>query len=276
MNLFDSLHVQSFGSSSAGNCTCIWDSETTVLVDCGFSPRFITKNLQRLRKNLPEVTAVLLTHTHSDHVNPVMVETLLKYKIPIHCHERLRGPLFRRFSHFLSDEKRKLFRGFTAPDFTIHTLNVRGFEVPHDSEGGCFGFSLHHTLGNEKKKITIATDMGYPKNGIADEFKDSDIIVIESNHDIGLLDGSNRPAYLKERIKKIGHLSNDQSAAFVVEVIKQSAHEPEAVLLAHISQQCNTNTHAERCMKDALQRNKITRTKVVCTHKDQPSELLSI
>lgn len=276
MNLFESLHVQTFGSSSAGNCTCIWDSETTILVDCGFSPRFTTKNLQRLRKSIPELSAVLITHTHSDHIHPVMVDTLLKNHVPIYCHEKLQGPLFRRFAHFLDHKKREQFRGYTSGDFPVHTMNIHPFEVPHDSEGGCFGYSISHEQHGEIKKVTIATDMGYPKNGTAEEFADSDIIIIESNHDSKMLADSNRPVYLKERIKKIGHLSNDQSAAFVVDVIKKSERKPSAILLAHISQECNTNAHAANAMRAALNENQLGNIQVFCSFRDMPSELLSI
>ncbi len=276
MDLFNTLHVQSFGSSSAGNCTLVWDNESAILVDCGFPPRFTAQNLQRLRKNISEVSAAVITHSHSDHIHPVTVETLLRNKIPIYCHENVLGSLFRRFSHLMTDHYRKYFRTFDGQDFKINSLDIHTFEVPHDSEGGCFGYSITKGTSGNRKKVTISTDMGFPKPGLAEEFIDSDLIVIESNHDTEMLESSNRPAYLIQRIKDIGHLSNKQSAEFVVDIVNKSYKHPVAVMLAHISQQCNTNELAEQCMTTALKKNSFDLTRVEMTYKNMPSNLISI
>ena len=276
MDLFGNLHVQSFGSSSAGNCTLVWDNESAVLVDCGFSPRFTNQNLQRLRKNLAEVSAVVITHSHSDHIHPVMVETLLRNKVPIYCHEQVFGSVSKRFKHLMTDYYKKYFRTFDGQDFRIRSLDIHTFEVPHDSEGGCFGYSISKGTDGNRKKVTISTDMGYPKTGLADEFVNSDVIVIESNHDTEMLENSNRPAYLIQRIKNIGHLSNRQSAEFIVDIVNKSYKHPVAVMLAHISQQCNTNELAEECMTSALKKNNFDQTKVEMTYKNMPSNLITV
>ena len=107
-------------------------------------------------------------------------------------------------------------------------------------------------------------------------FADSDAIVIESNHDPDMLEKSGRPEWLRRRIREIGHLSNEQSARFVLEVMKKSTRPPGTLVLAHISQQCNTNALAVACMEDSLACEGFAGISVVPTHKAKPSRVVDL
>jgi phosphoribosyl 1,2-cyclic phosphodiesterase len=91
-----------------------------------------------------------------------------------------------------------------------------------------------------------------------------------------MLEGSNRPAWLKKRIREIGHLSNDQCAGFVCEVARSSTRPPAAVVLAHISQQCNTNALAEDATAGALRLGGFPDVRVVQSFKSLPSEIVRV
>jgi phosphoribosyl 1,2-cyclic phosphodiesterase len=152
-------------------------------------------------------------------------------------------------------------------DPMIGSFGVEAFEVPHDSPGGCFGYVL--TDGGSR--VTFATDVGFPQERLVEHFAGSGTIVIESNHDPDMLERSGRPEWLKRRIRERGHLSNDQCAELLTAVLRRTTVLPAAVILAHISQECNTNPLAMRTATDALARESAGGVTVVETFKDRPS-----
>jgi phosphoribosyl 1,2-cyclic phosphodiesterase len=91
-----------------------------------------------------------------------------------------------------------------------------------------------------------------------------------------MLENSGRPAWLIRRIKEIGHLSNDQCASFVTEVVRESAVPPRAVVLAHVSRQCNTNALAERATAEALRAGGHATVRVVQTFPSIPSAIVDV
>jgi phosphoribosyl 1,2-cyclic phosphodiesterase len=157
-------------------------------------------------------------------------------------------------------------------ELNIGSFEIAAFEVPHDSPGGCFGYSI----ARGAQKVTIATDLGFPTEALASRFADSRAIVIESNHDPDMLENSGRPEWLKRRIREIGHLSNEQCAQFVVTVFASSRLPPDAVVLAHISQVCNTNALAVACTESALARSGRANVHIIETFKRHPSRVLSL
>jgi phosphoribosyl 1,2-cyclic phosphodiesterase len=122
----------------------------------------------------------------------------------------------------------------------------------------------------------MATDIGFPDPALVERFLDSAALVIESNHDLAMLENSGRPMWLKRRIREIGHLSNDECAQLVIDIVERSRLRPESVVLAHISQQCNTNAHAVRSTSAALSRRGFHEVRVVETFRHRPSEIVSL
>jgi phosphoribosyl 1,2-cyclic phosphodiesterase len=165
-----------------------------------------------------------------------------------------------------------LLRTFENNWFEVGPFRIRGFRVPHDAEGGCFGYNIH--LG--KIKVSVATDMGFPENGLAGFFKNSDVIIIESNHDPEMLANSGRSAELIERIHSIGHLSNQQCSRFLEDVFRRSDRLPRAVALAHLSEDCNLPGLARQTAADLLQRFRLDTTQLQVSQKNAPSETLMI
>jgi phosphoribosyl 1,2-cyclic phosphodiesterase len=269
------LSVQSFGSSSKGNCTCVWDEETIVLIDCGFYASHIQRSLRKIGRRLSDVSGVLITHMHGDHFSPSAANEFLSLGVPMYCSQHILEPLFRRFGKFLNPGYEQGFTPLENTSFTINSLTIKGFEVPHDSEGGCFGYSIEKEALNKQAKIAIATDIAHTADGTAEHFVDSDIIVIEANHDYGMLRNSGRPYVLINRIITTGHLSNDQCAEFLGEVIKSSKKKPLAVLLAHISQECNSYDKAAADIANYLSQEKIS-LPLFPTFPDKASEIFSV
>ena len=111
-------------------------------------------------------------------------------------------------------------------------FSIRPFEVPHDASQ-TVGFIVKHG----RKKVVVATDLGHMSGNVRNKFRNSDAIVLESNHDIRMLKDGPYPAFLKKRILgKNGHLSNAESAATLASVISDRT---KHIILAHLSQENN-------------------------------------
>lgn len=259
------------GSSSSGNCTVVWNESRAVLVDCGFSPRYIEEGMRALAPKVPMLEGVLITHVHQDHVNPYALRDFIQRKIPIIVPRKVARILERRFDFFKVARERNLLRDPEGSGINVGEFNVRSFPVPHDAPGGCHGYTVTSSAVKGRKRVTIATDLGFIKEGLEDSFVDSDVVVIESNHDEEMLERSRRPDWLKRRIREIGHLSNDQCSNFIAKVLDCSRNVPHTVVLAHISQECNTNDRAVRCTRERLDRGGFEDVRVLPTFQYEPN-----
>ncbi|HDO26349.1 MAG TPA: MBL fold metallo-hydrolase, partial [Nitrospirae bacterium] len=135
------LNIRVLGSTSSGNCTVIWDSSSAIMIDCGFSPRYTSQNLEALDLDISSLSGVLITHTHSDHVKRSMLKKLVKEQVPVFCHDGIREGLVNQYRSMRKARDLGLLRTFGKEEFLSGPFRVRGFEVPHDSTGGCFGFN---------------------------------------------------------------------------------------------------------------------------------------
>ncbi len=116
--------------------------------------------------------------------------------------------------------------------FKLNGFSIKPFEVPHDASQ-TVGFVIKHG----RKKVVVATDLGHMSGNVRNKFKNSDAIILESNHDIRMLKDGPYPAFLKKRIRgKNGHLSNAESAATLATVISDRT---KHIILAHLSQENN-------------------------------------
>jgi len=266
--LKNSIQIRNLGSSSSGNSTLIWTETDSILVDMGFSQRYMAERFEEADVLFSSLRGVLITHLHNDHVNQAFLNKLIRNQIPVYLHEQM-TPVFLQRYKVKSDT---FIQTFGASSFDAAGFTVQGFEVPHDSPGGCFGFNLHR----QAKKITIATDMGFPKNGLAEKFVDSDVIIVESNHDVQMLESSHRSYQLIDRIKQIGHLSNEQCVQFLDDILKKSDKLPKAVLLAHLSAECNLSSLAQDGVQFLLDQWKYGETRLQVLKKNAASETLRI
>jgi phosphoribosyl 1,2-cyclic phosphodiesterase len=227
--------------------------------------------LHALSLKLSTLKGVLITHVHGDHVNPYALSHILRHNIPVIVPRKVARVLERRFDFFKLARERNLVRDPVGSGIDVGSFDARSFPVPHDAPGGCHGYSITAGAGHEKRRVTIATDLGYPQEGLEESFVNSDVVVIESNHDLEMLENSGRPQWLKRRIREIGHLSNDQCAGFVITILEQSSRVPHTVVLAHISQECNTNDRAVRCTRERLNRRGFRNVRILPTFQGSPN-----
>lgn len=272
----NNLSVCVLGSSSAGNSTLIWNSGTAILVDCGFTPAYIEWRLEKLGLSISALSGVLITHVHGDHVNDSAVRKLIREHVPIYCPPQVERHLKRKYTVLTDAARLHLFTPLKKSETEIKEFVVRAFEVPHDSDGGCFGYNVLLDVGGKTKKVSVVTDMAHPTNSASGHMADSDVIVMESNYDVEMLENSARPLWLKRRIQEDGHLSNDQCAESLLEILDKSQTLPKSLALAHISQECNTNVLALECTAQALGGQGIKGIVVFETHPDRPGKVMRV
>jgi phosphoribosyl 1,2-cyclic phosphodiesterase len=264
------IDVQVLGSSSAGNCTFVRGERHAVLIDCGFSPGYIARGLRAHGLELADLSGVLITHTHGDHLNDESLTALALAGVPVYCPAPIRGPLTRQYAAGAAAMRSGMLRVLGAGEPMIGSFGVECFEVPHDSPGGCFGYTLVEGMS----RVTLATDIGFPEERLVQHFANSSTIVIESNHDPEMLERSGRPEWLKRRIRERGHLSNDQCSRLLSAVLRRASVPPVTVVLAHISQQCNTNELAVTTTGAMLARESVSGVTVIETFKDRASPVI--
>lgn len=268
--------LQNLGSSSAGNCTLLRDGSHTLLIDCGFSNAYTRSALGSLNMNYSHISGLLITHIHGDHINKWTLKALIENRVPVFCSIEVAKILERKFDFIGQSGRTGIIHPVSGDMLSIAGFRVTGFPVVHDSEGGCFGYSILKGENGDQKKITIATDLGNAENGLEEKFADSDVIIIESNHDEEMLENSGRPYVLIQRIKKTGHLSNKQCSEFVLKILRKSVKHPSHIMLAHISSQCNTNKLAVGHITDTLISNNYKDIEIVETFKDRPGKKIAL
>jgi len=270
------LSICVLGSSSGGNSTLIWSPETAILIDCGFNPLYMVNALRFRGIELQDLDGVFITHVHGDHVNEFTVGRLVDKDIPIFCPPHIEAHLKHRLRSFARASRQNLLKPMKQMETQVGDFVVQPFEVPHDSDGGCFGYTVASGIDGSTKKISVTTDIAHPTPSASRSMADSDVIVIESNYDPEMLENSARPGWLKKRIRENGHLSNEQCAESVLDTIERSKKLPSTVALAHVSQECNTNQLALKCTRLALEARGITSISLAETHPDRPGKTIVV
>lgn len=215
------------GSGSSGNSALIATDNCRILVDIGFSSRQICQRLQAVDVSPEIIDAVILTHEHGDHVCGLEV-FCRKYQVPIYCNS---GTAEALRTNWLADYPHWHLFG-TGSAFILKDIEVRSFYVPHDAiDPVAFTF-----LSNEGS-IGLITDLGYAPKLALERIRDVHTLVIETNHNEKLLQDSQRPWSVKQRIlSRHGHLSNEAAARSVAAI---GGDQLRRVILGHLSRDCN-------------------------------------
>jgi phosphoribosyl 1,2-cyclic phosphodiesterase len=262
------LNVQVIRSSSAGNCTAVWTPHMGFLIDAGISRTLLCDFIS---ENGNPVDAALITHAHNDHLSNAACNFMLQNGIPLYMGNGQTLSAFEEFLPAFANMEGGI-KLFNAAPFRVRDFNVIPFKVDHDAPGGCFGFNVFY----RDKKIAYATDLVNVTKRLLPFFVDSDVIVIESNHDVEMLEKSGRPAYVKQRIKNEAHLSNEKCAAFLQTVLKKSRKKPSHLFMAHISSECNSRELVKEIHEDSLLREEILGVKIVLTYHTRASERVTL
>lgn len=228
------------GSGSRGNCAYLETDEVRLLIDAGFSTRQIRTRLAAIGRSPESLTAILITHEHTDHVQGLA--GLDKLKIPIYCNRLTKDAI--EFQMGIRLESR-LFE--TGASFEIGDVGVESFSIPHDAQDPV-GFLLRTATAN----IGFLTDLGHATTLVLNRVKPAHALVLEANYDVKLLqEDTKRPWSIKQRISgRHGHLSNDDAAGVVQEIVSPDL---KHLYLGHLSQDCNRPQLAHTAVTQRLQ-----------------------
>ncbi len=236
------VSVSMLASGSRGNCAFVASAHTRILVDVGMSCRETFKRMKSLGEDPASLSAILITHEHSDHVYGLAV-LAKKLRIPIFMTERTHAAWARAMRNEKGERPQleKLERFEAGHRFQVGDIEVKPFTIPHDAADPV-GF----TFRVEGAKVSIATDLGFLPVNVRDHLRGSDILVMESNHDVEMLRGGSYPWSVKQRVaSNVGHLSNRKLADFFAGDYDNNA---AFVVLAHLSEQ---NNHPEIARREA-------------------------
>lgn len=225
-------------SGSKGNAIFVELDGTRLLVDAGISATRIKRGLAAQGIEAAELDAVLVTHEHTDHVNGLPILSKW-YRLPIFtrretiehmpCREKIPPDCF----HAIGEE------------FRIGSVTVHPFPIPHDAAAPV-GYRLEG-----RETCVIATDLGFVTGNVQAALEGADVMVLEANHDPGLLKHGSYPWPLKRRIlSNRGHLANSDAAWALVRLRRK----PQRVFLAHLSEENNRPELARETVQTILER----------------------
>ena len=236
-----SIKFCSLSSGSSGNCQYIETDNLKILVDGGFSGKKIEGLLSSIGVSANELDGIFVTHEHVDHVRGVGVLSR-RYDLPIFANENTWTAMEKTIGK-ISSKNTKVF--ISEKDLDLKDITVHPVKVFHDAMEPV-GYVIYY----KNKKISIITDTGWVNDRMKDKIKDSDLYLMESNHDVDMLRQGSYPWALKQRVLSTrGHLSNDDAGKVLGEVISGNG---EIILLGHLSGENNLPDLAHRTVKNSM------------------------
>jgi len=215
------------GSGSRGNCTFIEHGKIRLLIDAGFSGREISRRLALVNRSPEDLTAIVVTHEHGDHISGVGVLSR-RYKLPVYANYG---------THLASEARvKKLCNRVefgTGEGFVIDDLEIHPFQVSHDTADPV-GF----VVSDASSSLGYCTDTGRVTKLINHHLRKCRALILEANHDPQMLMDGPYPMPLKQRVRSSqGHLANGDAARFLAELAHSSF--VQQVVLAHLSETNN-------------------------------------
>ncbi len=233
------MRFASLGSGSRGNALVVEAGATCLLLDCGFGPREIAFKLNRLGLSPEDLSGILVTHEHSDHVAGAF-NLATRHRLTVWM---THGTLTASPAGRGESPRVELIDG--QQPFQVGDLEIHPFPVPHDArEPVQFAFS------DGRHRLGVVTDLGSSTPHVERMLTGCDALVLECNHDAGMLQRGGYPPHLKRRIAgRFGHLDNAAAAALLSALDNRKL---QHLIAAHLSQQNNTSDLARTALAGVL------------------------
>lgn len=252
------MKVIVLSSGSKGNTTYIETQTTKILIDIGNTCKYITEKLSTIGVTLGEINAILITHTHTDHIKGLKTFTN-NYSAPIYITEKMHPkiPYVKQYKYIESSL------------ITIRDIKINIIKTSHDAED-----SVGYIINNNDKSIVYITDTGYINKKYHPMLSNRDIYIMESNHDVEMLNNGPYPFPLRQRIlSDKGHLSNHDSAKYIGDFIGPKTTN---IVLAHLSHENNTPELAKETLLAKLQEINMTQIHIDIALQDQETEIIQV
>jgi len=218
------LRFTVLGSGSTGNATIVQGNDKMVIVDAGMSAKKLDELMRERGVMGHQLDGLFVTHEHSDHIKGLGAFAR-KYDLPIYANEATWAAMERHVGT-IAPEKRVFME--TGEEVNLGSIAIQSYPISHDAAepvGYCFV--------ENGEKLSLATDLGYVSEKVKRQIIDSDVLVLEANHDTEMLRMGRYPWNTKRRIlSDVGHLSNVAAGEALLELMTDRT---KRVYLAHLS-----------------------------------------
>ena len=222
-------------SGSSGNSYYLESAGSGILIDCGRNSKQIELALRDRNVDPKKIRAVFITHEHSDHISALRVFAS-KYKLRVYASCGTVQAL--KEKGLVKDDTELVIADYKGVE--LDNMNITPFHISHDCAEGV-GYSVETQDG---RRTAFATDTGVITDEIMTALTGCDTVVLESNHDVGMLRCGGYPYILKRRIlSERGHLSNDDCAKAAAQLVRTGS---TRLVLAHLSRENNIPVLAEK------------------------------
>jgi len=219
------LRFTSLGSGSSGNGLVVESGDTRVMMDCGFTLADTKARLERAGLTPSQVSGIVVTHEHDDHMGGV-ARFALRYAIPVYltrgCAQWLPVDFPAVLVHCIDSHT----------PFAIDGVAVEPFPVPHDARE-----PVQYVFSDGDARLGVVTDLGTVTHHVVEKLSGCQALVVECNHDLGMLMEGPYPVSLKQRVAgRFGHLCNSDAGMLVSALDRSRLRH---LIAAHLSQQNN-------------------------------------
>ena len=247
-------------SGSSGNTAFLSTGNTRILIDAGLSMKELARRLALIGEDLASIDAILVTHEHSDHAAglPVLARSK-KVRAKIFL-TRLTAPVI---DWGPVEPRLETFQAGAC--FTVGDVEVTSFSIPHDAID-----PVAFCLEAGDVRIGIVTDLGYIPASIKFHLRRTDLLMLESNHDLDMLKVGPYPWSIKQRVmSRVGHLSNLGMSEYLMEDLDPST---SRLVLGHLSEQNNHPEIVRMIASQSLEERGL-RTELSIAQQHAPSEV---
>ena len=248
------MRVTVLSSGSKGNTTFIESGNTKILIDIGNSCKYVTEKLKDIGIDANDIDAILLTHTHVDHISGLKVFTK-KYNPKVYISNKMKEELEYINNYSIINE------GILE----LNNLIINIIKTSHDASE-----SFGYVIESNNKSLVYITDTGYINQKYFNLLSNRNIYILESNHDIEMLNNGPYPFRLRQRILgDKGHLSNYDCSKYLSNFIGDNT---KCIMLAHLSQDNNTPSMAYDTLLERLNNNNQSIDKIIVLKQNECAE----
>lgn len=252
------MRVVVLSSGSKGNTTYVECGNTKILIDMGNTCKYVVEKLEKLGIKADELNGIFITHTHVDHVKGLKV-FLKKYPVQVYCTEKMLIELdYIKDYCLISDDVVK-----------IGDLSIDIIKTSHDVTD-----SVGFVINGSGKGIVYITDTGYINQRYFSLLENREVYILESNHDIEMLNNGPYSFNLRQRILgDKGHLSNYDCSRYLASLVGDKT---KCIVLAHLSEENNTTELAYNTLIDRLGANNLEIESIIVAHQNEETGVILV